>query len=111
MLIQQLDQGLVVVHLDELPQGRHHLPPAALHDAFINDLSEVLLLLQVCQELQGDNHVVACTQRRGVRFEQPSVFKPAPCLSRQYPVRFTPVVLLPSPQAAHHQSHCLLFLA
>ena len=32
---------------------------------------------------------------RGVRFEHPSVVRPAACLYRQYPVCFTPVVLLP----------------
>ena len=47
MLIQQLggDRCLVGVHLDELPQRRHHLPSAALIDALIHDLDEVLFLL------------------------------------------------------------------
>ena len=58
------DQSLVVVHLNELPQLRHHIHPTAPLDALIHDLDDVLFLLQVRSELQGADLVVACSKER-----------------------------------------------
>ena len=55
--------------------------------------------MQVRQGLQGADLVVACSQRRSVRFEEPGVLWPAACLNREYCVCFTPVVL-PSTRCA-----------
>ena len=49
-------------------------------NAVVDELDDVLLLLQVGDEPQGVGHVVAGSQRRGVRFEDPRVLLPATCL-------------------------------
>ena len=49
----------MVVHLNELPQRRRHLPPATLFDALIGHVNEILL--QVRQELQSADHAVTCS--------------------------------------------------
>ena len=79
MLIQQLDgdRCLVGVQLDELPQRRHHLPSAALIDALIHDLDEVLFLLysHATTMLPQAPRGGACALIEHPRASQP----PAPC--------------------------------
>ena len=64
MLVQQShrDQSLVTVDLCELRQSQHHLPPAALLGAIVDDIDEAFLLLQIRQEPPGADHVIAHSQ-------------------------------------------------
>ena len=95
MSVQQLyrDQGLVAVDLNELLQSRHHVPPAALLDAIVDNVNEAFLPLEVRQELQVADHVIAYSQKWSMCCQDPGVICPAVCLDRQYPVCLPPVVL------------------
>ena len=96
-MVQLLDPyiGLGVVDLYELPQRRHNFPPAALLDAIVDHIDGALflLLLQVRQELQSADQVIAKSRGRSMCFADPGVLRPAACLYRQYPFCLPPVVL------------------
>ena len=107
MLVQQShrDQSLVTVDLCELRQSQHHLPPAALLGAIVDDIDEAFLLLQIRQEPPGADHVIAHSQWWSMGFQHQIVFKPATCLNRPLPS------LPPSSRTAHHKRHTTNYTA
>ena len=67
-------------------------------NAIVDDIDEALLLLQVRQELQGADQVIAHSHGWCARFEHSNLFHPATHLDRKYPVCLPPCV-------AHHTQH------
>ena len=103
MLSQQhdRDQHLLVVSRNELPQGRHNPPPAspaAFVDAIENDIDEPLLLLQVRQERQRADQIVAHSQEWSMCF-----------WDRKYCVCPLPVVVYPCAFQSSLCSACVSF--